>query len=407
VISLLWVQGQNALNDNLVKFVLIGLALEVAAGSWIGQNISVVASSIIPLPFVLLAPVAGYLSDRFSKKRVLVFCVLTQVLILFAMFVALKSEKLVLVILGFVALSIQSAFFSPAKLGIVKELVGSKKLGLLAGLMQMVTMAAILLGLWMGGRWFKLENQKADSAWDAAGGIFWVVALCSTVPLLLSLLISRTKPQSKESFELNTLWSHFSDLREVWKSPRLRITMLGNAYAWFLSYLVGLYLINLGIELFPGQGDEAAASASKMYLILGIGLMSGSFLLALLSTQKIRLQLVPWGLLGVGLMMLLLGFISVQSPWHKIALWGVGFSAGFILAPLIAYLQDEAQPDERGKVLAANNLLVSSGGLLAGAIIIAMQSMKLSIHWQIWLFVPLTLWAAWRFWRKPPSEYVL
>ncbi|MEN8713893.1 MAG: hypothetical protein ABF384_03210, partial [Verrucomicrobiales bacterium] len=79
--AVLFVQTQNAFNDNFVKFVLMGLAMAVAAGSAIGDNIEFVLAALIPLPFILLAPVAGFLSDRFSKKDVIWFCLLLQLLL--------------------------------------------------------------------------------------------------------------------------------------------------------------------------------------------------------------------------------------------------------------------------------------------------------------------------------------
>src|SRR6056297_1247797 len=79
--AVLLVQAQNAFNDNFVKFVLMGLAMAVAAGTAIGENIEFILAALIPLPFILFAPVAGYLSDRFSKKDVIWFCLLLQLLL--------------------------------------------------------------------------------------------------------------------------------------------------------------------------------------------------------------------------------------------------------------------------------------------------------------------------------------
>ncbi|MFV1995746.1 MAG: hypothetical protein ACC661_09945, partial [Verrucomicrobiales bacterium] len=62
ILAVLFVQTQNAFNDNLVKFVLIGLALAVAAGTAIGDNIQFLLSGLLPLPFILLAPVAGFIA---------------------------------------------------------------------------------------------------------------------------------------------------------------------------------------------------------------------------------------------------------------------------------------------------------------------------------------------------------
>ena len=71
LIAVLIVQTQNAFNDNFVKFVLIGLAMAVAANSPVGENVEFILTALIPAPFILFAPVAGWFSDRFSKQKVI------------------------------------------------------------------------------------------------------------------------------------------------------------------------------------------------------------------------------------------------------------------------------------------------------------------------------------------------
>ena len=60
--SMIVQQTQNAFNDKMAQFILIPLggAVSVAVESWAGL--------MIALPFVLFAPLAGWLSDRFSKR---------------------------------------------------------------------------------------------------------------------------------------------------------------------------------------------------------------------------------------------------------------------------------------------------------------------------------------------------
>ena len=65
-------------NDNFVRFVLMGLAMAVASGTVLGDKIQFILSILITLPFILLAPIAGYFSDRFSKQSVIWWCAVAQ-----------------------------------------------------------------------------------------------------------------------------------------------------------------------------------------------------------------------------------------------------------------------------------------------------------------------------------------
>ena len=75
--AVLIVQTHNAFNDNFVKMVLIGLGPAVAQGTIVlgidlGAKIQFILTSLIPIPFILGAPIAGWFSDRFSKKNIII-----------------------------------------------------------------------------------------------------------------------------------------------------------------------------------------------------------------------------------------------------------------------------------------------------------------------------------------------
>jgi acyl-[acyl-carrier-protein]-phospholipid O-acyltransferase/long-chain-fatty-acid--[acyl-carrier-protein] ligase len=159
-------QTQNAFNDKMAQFTLIslGAAVGFTAESWAGL--------MIALPFVLFAPIAGWVSDRFSKRNVMLAAAVTQVVVLGWICGAVWMKNLPTALCGFFALATQSAFYSPAKIGSNKELVGSKHLGFAAGIQQMTAMLAILAGQiaagWLFDRRFSGHGSTADAAWTAA-----------------------------------------------------------------------------------------------------------------------------------------------------------------------------------------------------------------------------------------------
>src|ERR1700722_8481266 len=96
--SLVAVQIQVLLNDNAAKLMLITLGAAVAPEFFPGHPadaettaklIKTTLAAIIILPFVLFAPTAGWVSDRFSKRNVIVTTLWAQVGILGIIGVAL------------------------------------------------------------------------------------------------------------------------------------------------------------------------------------------------------------------------------------------------------------------------------------------------------------------------------
>ncbi len=396
--ALLVVQAQNAFNDNFVKLVLIGLAVAVAAGTAIGDNIEFVLAAMIPLPFILLAPVSGWFSDRYSKNRVIYAALILQVLIFALIAVSLLIRSVQLAIFGFFLLAVQSTLFSPAKQGILKEIVGSQKLGAANGLLQMLTMVGILGGMAVGGEWFDGElhrlNEKngdsADNAWGAALAPVITIGLCSLLPLVLALFIRRTPEHRDAKFKKAVFWSHFLDLKYLFGHAVLRRTGLLIAFYWLVANFLGLAFFGFAKELYPDVAAGGVSSASgRMFLVIGGGLIVGSLLVSLFTKNGNRLGLSIFGGFAMAAGFAAVGTLTPESlPWFgAVAL--VGFASGFFVVPLNAHLQDQIEEGHRGRVLSAQNLMGSLSGVVA---IVASSLMKLaglSVSTQTLVFVPL------------------
>ena len=128
LIPLLVSQSIGAFNDNGIKAMLPIMAAYQFGKDKMDETNQIVSILLI-LPFVLFAPLAGWFSDRYAKKNVVSYALLAQVLGLGVLCISMILQSLSLSLLGFFMLAVQSAFFSPAKKGILKELVGSENWG--------------------------------------------------------------------------------------------------------------------------------------------------------------------------------------------------------------------------------------------------------------------------------------
>ncbi|MDP4790367.1 MAG: MFS transporter [Verrucomicrobiales bacterium] len=398
--ALLVVQAQNAFNDNFVKLVLIGLAVAAAAGTTIGDNIEFVLAAMIPLPFILLAPVAGWFSDRFSKNRVIYFALILQLLIFALIAASLLMKSVRFAVFGFFLLAVQSTLFSPAKMGIIKEIVGSSMLGTANGLMQMLTMVGILGGMAVGGGWFDGELHRlneengvsVDNAWGAALVPVIVIGLCSLLPLVLALFIRRTPEHPGAKFRKAIFRSHFLDLKYLFGHAVLRRTGLFIAFYWLVANFLGLAFFGFAKELYPDVAEGGVSSASgRMFMVIGAGLIVGSLLVSLFTKNGNRLGLSIFGGFVMAAGFAAVGTLTPEStPWFgAVAL--VGFASGFFVVPLNAHLQDQIAEDHRGRVLSAQNLMGSLSGIVA---IVASSLMKLAgltVSMQTLVFVPFII----------------
>lgn len=145
-------QFLGAFNDNILKQVLMfGL---LSGGVWslyLGQGGQAWASICLCIPFILFSGFAGQFSDKYSKRRISVVTKWSEIPIaLFAM-VGLWFSYLPIVMFALFAIALQSTFFSPAKFGILPEIIPDNKLSRANGTMNMFTWFSIILGCALGG----------------------------------------------------------------------------------------------------------------------------------------------------------------------------------------------------------------------------------------------------------------
>ncbi len=390
----LLVQSLNSFNDNFVKMLLISLAITVAADTKLGGSIELYLGAIFSIPYILFAPMAGWLSDRMAKKKVLAWMQVAQLIcfavVAWALMLKTVPTSLQWSLFGFFLLATQAAFLSPAKMGIMKELVGSRRLGMASGWLQMTMMAGILAGMWAGGTWYGAHLESTKDAWMSAIWPLVVVGSLAVGELVLSLFVQPTRDNPQNFFRPALFWEHFSHLALVYKPRSIRLASLGINYFWLVSNALGFILVTLSKELHPdaahGSGPVELARAAA---ILGVGVIAGSMIASSVCKRRIELGLVPIG--GFGLMVGLLwaGLAPLGSMWMYAGLVFTGAAGGCFMVPLYAFVQDRSPPDQRASIMSGINLVDCLATFLAVGVILALKAAGLGASGQfIALAVP-------------------
>ncbi len=366
--SLVAIQSMNSLNEKGVQFLLIAL------GIWMGKVLQYPLSILIVLPFVLFSPLAGWLSDRYCKTRVLQAMVALQVLVLAGMTLALFTHNLWLAVGFFTVFCIQAMFFSPAKKGLVKDMVGTQHIGFASGILEISSMMALLAGQ-IGALsivYLLLTRWGEHAGWEAAA---WPCAICgvgAVLVLLLSFSIPRYAPKNCQPFRWSLLWEHFKQLRMLWNNKVLRNSEVGIGYFWFIAGMMMLIALQMAAEAQPleegadfmrilGQQKD---SALLIAWISG-GSITGGIIASLICARRIHTWVATAGGIVMTLGCALLAFLPYGTPAFFATLSGTGFAAAGYLVPLNALLQDRADDDKRGDVIAAGNLVDCFLGILA------------------------------------------
>ena len=361
VIPLLFSQTVGAFNDNAMKAILPVMAayqFGKASMDEVNQQVSIV----LILPFVIFAPLAGWVSDRFSKKKVVSMTLLAQLLGLGLLSYGLVRKDLLLSLIGFFLLSTQSAFLSPAKKGILKEMIGSGRLAMAVGWMEMLAMVGILGGAFAGAMCFDALVEE-NGGWKAALILALATMALAFISWLAFLPTPSTEAPKAQPFKAGVLWSHFGDLRDLLGDRALRGPALGDAWFWSVGGFFYLVLVKLSGEVVVGKVGMGALYGF-WFLLLGLGIMAGSIFVAYLNRGRIELGLTAIGGLIMPASLILLYFSDPGGGFFTIGCLALGFSGALFFVPLNGFLQDQAEEDRRGRVLAAANLLTQLSGIL-------------------------------------------
>ena len=213
-------QTIGAFNDNAMK-AMLPLMAAVQFGKASMDSVNQQVSILLIIPFVLFAPAAGWVTDRFSKKKVIVTALLGQLFGLGILGLALYNQSLEFSLAGFFILSVQSAFFSPAKKGILKELIGTQRLAKAVGFMEMLAMVGILGGAFAGAVVFD-QMVESRGGWTAALFVCGFISSLAFFSWLIAWPIPETGVSGSKPFRPSVMINHFRDLFYLLKRKDMR-----------------------------------------------------------------------------------------------------------------------------------------------------------------------------------------
>lgn len=345
----------GALNDNLLK-TIVSLVI-VASGPDSAAELSL-AGALFVVPFLLFSSYAGFLADHYSKTKVIRVVKFVELAIVGLAGVLLMQHHLSGLMLVLFLMGVHSALFSPAKYGILPELLDSEHLSKGNGYIQFWTFVAILAGTALGG-----VILAADKTMLLSGAALVTISLSGLLSSFFITPIQAANP--KAHLAVNPFREVYSAVKEMRKDRALYLTIVALAYFWFLGAVFQLNIYLYAAEMM-GLG-ELKTAVLVTALALGIGI--GSILAGKVSEGKVEMGLVPLGAIGISIFCTLLSFSYFSYELSLCLLFALGLSGGFFVVPLSAFLQQQSPADSRGRYLAANNF-INFVGVLAASLVL-------------------------------------
>lgn len=362
-------QSATTLNVTVFKQLVLLLAtptaVELAAGT--SSDRQGEAQFIFTGAILMFLGIAGFLSDRISKRTMIIGSKAVEIAVMLlgvAAFyyydqVGIAGTFAVLFLMG-----VQNAFFQPAKYGIFPEMLQPANLPRANGVFLLLSFLTIFIGFALAGA---LLNAFHAHLWAAPVACV-AFAIVGTVAALPIPRLPAAKPMLRLQW---SSWSISKDILKLLRRDRELLWATIVVAVYWTSAVLYLQAVNaLGrsqLGLSDLQTSLLAASSS-------LGVAFGSLLGGYVSRNRINRRVAIAGSSGLAAGLFLMA-LPGGSHRHLLGFWGSipvliasGVFAGMFIVPVQVVLQSRPSPQEKGRMIAVMNQC-NLVGILCGAVV--------------------------------------
>ena len=331
----------SSLADNALLIAAIALLASLQAPAWMTPLLKL----FFVLSYVLLAAYVGAFADALPKGRVMFVTNMIKIVGCLMMFVNVHP------LLAYAVVGFGAAAYSPAKYGILTELLPPEKLVAANGWIEGLTVASIILGTVMGGALvndkvaqallsfdFPVLETGVDTPVEAA---LAVIMLAYLLAALFNLRIPDTGARypHQERNPLRLVSDFAGCFLTLWKDRLGQISLAVTTLFWGAGATLQFIVLKWAEQKLHMPLDKAAVLQG----IVAVGVAIGAVAAARFVPLKKSLSVMPLGV-AMGLVVILMTMITnVNAAYPLLVL--IGALSGYFVVPMNALLQ------HRGHVL--------------------------------------------------------
>lgn len=370
----------SSLADNALLIIAVQLLLDMQSPEW--QRAALVPA--FALFYVVLAPFVGAIADAFPKGKV--------------MFVSnsIKALGCILMLFGvhpliaYAIVGLGAAAYSPAKYGILTELLPPSQLVKANGWIESLTIGSILLGTLMGG--FLVSETFADflTANHVANALPFalttegIAKVFLIVVYILAALINLAIPKTGtpvHQYPSNVLSDFVRCNNLLWKDKLGQITLAVTTLFWGVSgNLRYIVLAWAAMAL-----NYSTSQATYLLGIVAVGTAAGAGLASVRVHLDKASSVIPHGV-AMGVLVLAMNVITSLTP-AVILLFVLGAMGGYLVVPMNALLQHRGHSIMgAGRSIAVQNFNEQAAILLLGLVYVGMERAQLGPNFVISTF---------------------
>ena len=379
-VPLLIAQFLSALADNALLFAAIALLAQLNSPHW-HQPLLL---QFFVISYIILAPFVGGIADAYPKGRVMFYSNAIKFIGSLSMLLGMQP------LYAYAIVGVGAAAYSPAKYGILTELLPPKELVMANGWMEGSTVFAIILGSIIGGVLAQFDPLVAIII---ITGLYLLAAVFNRYIPLFPIDHKLTK--KNPLFMIKDFWHAF---KVLWNDPQGQLSLAVTTLFWGAGASLRLIVIAWASYALQFNLEEA----TRLTAMVAFGIAIGSVIAARYISLKDSVRVLPAGILMGGFVMTMV----VIHDWHIAALIFllIGALSGFFIVPLNALLQHRGHLlIGAGHSIAVQNFNENIGILLLSGTYTWMVREEFSINTIIillGLFVSITMLAIYKHYKK-------
>ncbi|HEV7801002.1 MAG TPA: lysophospholipid transporter LplT [Burkholderiales bacterium] len=336
----------SSLADNALLVAAIALLMQMHAEPWMPPMLKF----FFTVSYVMFAPFVGAFADSMPKGRVMFLTNLVKILgcllIFFHEFLTVPGVPgYIVVLLAYSVVGMGASAYSPAKYGILTELLPHNRLVIANGWIEGLTVASIILGTLLGGVLISRAVSSILLEFDVPGidtGIdsppeaaIAVIGLFYLIAAIFNLYIPDTgvdhRAPSRNPLFLMRGFAHCVKL--LWSDKLGQISLATTTLFWgagaTLQFIVLKWAeVALGYSL---------SQATVLQGVCAVGIAIGSVVAARFVPLRRAVDVVPVGV-AMGLIVIAMDFATTVSVAIPLMIL-IGALAGFFVVPMNALLQ--------------------------------------------------------------------
>ncbi len=391
----------SSLADNALLIAAIALLREAHSPGWMTPSLKL----FFVVSYVVLAAFVGAFADSRPKGRVMLITNWIKIggcaLMLFG------SHPLV----AYAVVGFGAAAYSPAKYGILTELLPPEKLVVANGWIEGTTVTSIILGIALGGALVSRRVSSVllgfdlpviDTGIDTPAEAAMALVICIyLVAAMFNLHIPDTGAvyPKQETNPLRLVRDFAHCCRVLWLDKLGQISLAVTTLFW----AAGATLQFIVLEWADKALDLNLSQGALLQAIVAVGIAVGAVLAASRVPLRKSLTVLPVGV-AMGLVVIILSFYNrdiaptggftiahLNIMWYLVIACGllltVGAMAGYFVVPMNALLQHRGHVlMSAGHSIAVQNFNENLGILVMLGVYALLLKFSISIAWVITLF---------------------